>query len=72
MRVKLSGYPAAAGKTSSGNQIVTLFSIGWVFFLLCHFHHPFCLAIWFHLFACLIRAAIFRLTLAIVLFRLSL
>ena len=27
-----------------------------------HFHHPFHLAIWFQLFACLIRAAIFHLT----------
>ena len=25
----------------------------------CHFHHPFRLVIWFQLFACLIRAAIF-------------
>ena len=31
-----------------------------------HFHHPFHLAIWFQLFACLIRAAIFHLTLACV------
>ena len=32
-----------------------------------HFHHPFHLAIWFQLFACLIRAAIFHLILAFVL-----
>ena len=31
------------------------------------FHHPFHSAIWFQLFACLIRAAIFHLTLAFVL-----
>ena len=37
-----------------------------------HFHHPFHLVIWFQLFACLIRAAIFHLTLAIVLICLSL
>ena len=36
-----------------------------------HFHHPFHLAIWFQLFACLIRAAIFHLTLAFVLTCLS-
>ena len=37
-----------------------------------HFHHPFHLVIWFQLFACLIRAAIFHLTLAYVLICLSL
>ena len=37
-----------------------------------HFHHPFHLAIWFQLFACLIRAAIFHLTLAFVLICISL
>ena len=37
-----------------------------------HFHHPFHLANWFQLFACLIRAAIFHLTLAFVLICLSL
>ena len=36
-----------------------------------HFYHPFHLAIWFQLFACLIRAAIFHLTLAFVLICLS-
>ena len=41
-------------------------------FFLRHFHHHFHLAIWFQLFACLIRAAIFHLTLAFVLICLSL
>ena len=41
-------------------------------FSLIFLHHPFHLAIWFQLFACLIRAAIFHLTLAFVLICLSL
>ena len=64
-------------------QLVTMYGFRWVavmdffppFFSLIflhHFHHPFHLAIWFQSFACLIREAIFHLTLAFVLICLSL
>ena len=60
------------GFWSGGSNVVVVFHPSFSLIFLRHFHHPFHLAIWFQLFACLIRAAIFHLTLAFVLICLSL
>ena len=56
----------------SGGSNGCFFHSSFSLIFLRHFYLPFHLAIWFQLFACLIRAAIFHLTLAFVLICLSL